>query len=30
MLVYERVSEERTTMLYPVNILRNYARMQAS
>lgn len=28
MLVYERFESEKATMLYPVNILRNYARLQ--
>ena len=28
MLVYERFDSEKATMLYPVNILRNYARLQ--
>ena len=29
MLVYERFSSARATVLYPVNTLRNYARLQA-
>ncbi|GAX73256.1 hypothetical protein CEUSTIGMA_g710.t1 [Chlamydomonas eustigma] len=29
LLAYERFNESRATMLYPMNILRNYARLQA-
>jgi hypothetical protein len=27
-LVYELLGEERASLLYPVNVLRNYARLQ--
>ena len=28
MLVFERFADDRAALLYPINILRNYARLQ--